>query len=122
MSNAFLATTKSNHYMHTRPTKLVAFILAAVFVTSGCSKTSPTPESTEAAGTIMAAKRSLNTAPTGTASVENTDSATVALDVAAAEDAAKEPTVDSAMKAKDAANASAGGPKNGDRGLDHNKW
>jgi len=108
--------------MHTRPTKLVAFILAAAFVTSGCSKTGSTPESTEAAGTIMAAKRSLNTDPTGTTSIENTDSATIALDVAAAEDAAKAPTVDSAMKAKDAANASAGSPKNGDREIDHNKW
>lgn len=108
--------------MHTRPAGLAAFILAAAFLTSSCSKTSPTPASTEAAGTIMAAKRALNTDPNGTAFGENTGSATVALDVAAAEDAAKEPTVDSAIKAKDAANASAGGPKNGDRGLDHNKW
>ncbi len=108
--------------MYTRVSPLLAIIIAATSLTAGCSKQSPTPETTEATGTIVAAKRALNTDTAETASSDNTGSAPDATAVAAAEEAAKGPSADSTMEAKDAAKASAGGPKNGDREIDHNKW
>jgi hypothetical protein len=64
----------------------------------------------------------MNTDDASAPSSENTNATLVATDLAAAEEAAKGPSMNSTMEAKDAANAAAGGPKNGDREIDHNKW
>ena len=108
--------------MDTRFSRLLAILIAATSLTTGCSKPSSTPETTEAAGTIVAAKRVLNGDAATSASSADTASATVAIELAAAEEAAKKPRANSATEAKDAANASSGGRKNGDREMDHNKW
>lgn len=108
--------------MNTRFSWSIAIVVAVTLLTTGCSKPSSTPETTDAAGTIVAAKRVLNDdAATGESSAD-TASATVAIELAAAEQAAKQPRANSPAEAKDAANASTGGPKNGDREMDHNKW
>ena len=108
--------------MNTHISWLLAIAVAATCLTAGCSKPNPTAETTEAAGTIVAAKRALNDGPATSTSSAETASATITIDLAAAEEAAKQTRAKSATAAKDAANASAGGPKNGDREMDHNKW
>jgi hypothetical protein len=105
--------------LYTRLSSLLAIIIAATSLTAGCAKQSSTPETNDASGTIMAAKRALNTESESTA---NADSATVSADVVAAEIAIKDLSSNSPEEAKHAAGASAGGPKNGDREIDHNKW
>lgn len=105
--------------MHERVSCLLYMAIATVLLTTGCSKETPAPDTNDATGTIVAAKRTLNTESESNA---NAGSATVATDVVAAEIAIKDLSSNSAEAAKDAAGASAGGIKNGDREIDHNKW
>ncbi|MGI9246808.1 MAG: hypothetical protein ACR2I8_08940 [Steroidobacteraceae bacterium] len=105
--------------MKTKNLRLPVAALVAAIASSACSGEMGGDATGSAAGTIAPAKRSISSA-----AVQNAPAARPAGTNyrAAAAVAAKGSVDTSAADAADAAAAASGGPRNGDTGVDRNKW